>query len=203
MKKLSLCIVLLGILVFTVPSAMAVVLTFDDINSIPSYSTIPNGYGGLDWNNMGYMHSTNYATFSGYNNGIVSGEYVAFNLAGATAIVSNGVFDFNGAYFTAAWRDGLNIDVVGKLGGSTLYDQTITVNTSGPTSYDLNFLGIDELVFNSYGGVFNPIYTGIGGSGTQFAMDNFTFNAVPEPSTLLLFGTGLIGIGVFRRKFKG
>ena len=25
---------------------------------------------------------------------------------------------------------------------------------------------------------------------------------VPEPSTLLLFGTGLIGIGIFRRKFK-
>jgi hypothetical protein len=27
--------------------------------------------------------------------------------------------------------------------------------------------------------------------------------SVPEPSTLLLFGTGLIGIGIFRRKFKG
>jgi len=56
------------------------------------------------------------------------------------------------------------------------------------------------LIISSYGGV----DAGYGDDWIQFAMDDFTYNAtVPEPSTLLLFGTGLIGIGIFRRKFKG
>lgn len=40
-----------------------------------------------------------------------------------------------------------------------------------------------------------------------FALDNFVFTndadiAIPEPSTLLLLGSGLIGLGVFRKKFR-
>jgi hypothetical protein len=32
---------------------------------------------------------------------------------------------------------------------------------------------------------------------------SITATAIPEPSTLLLFGTGLAGVGLLRRRFKG
>jgi hypothetical protein len=201
MKRFSVCIVLLSVIMFLVPNAIATVLTFDDLTPVVQFGTIHDGYGELDWSNMNYRNG-NYidAPNTGYYTGLVSGDYVAYNSSGAVASASNGTFDFTGAYLTAAWRDELQINVVGMQGAFVAFDQTVEVNTSGPTWFGFNYEGIDELIFTSYGGAQNPDFTA--GSGAHFAMDNFTYNAVPEPSTLLLFGTGIIGIGVFRRKFK-
>ena len=140
-----------------------------------------------------------YTVPSGYLNGLVSGNYVALNLFEASASVSDGLFNFNNAYFTGAWNDGLSIQIQGWNGANLLYDQTIVVSAFGPNLFNANYVGIDLLTFDSFGGTPQPW----GGSGTHFAMDNFDYTlGVPEPSTLLLLGTGLVMVGLKRRRQK-
>jgi len=197
---------------FTITSTTsASVLTFDDVIT-GNQGYIPDGYAGFDWMQMGVMNPDVYGepyTLSGYNNGRVSGDYVAFNANGYTGFmssISGDPFDFNGAYFTAVWNNGLNIKVIGYTGsspgyfltGTPIYEQIITVDTFDATWFQFNFTGIDALSFESYGGT-NAGYTG--GSGVHFAMEEFTYNAVPIPAAVWLFGSGLIGlIGIARRK---
>jgi hypothetical protein len=75
------------------------------------------------------------------------------------------------------------------------------VNTSGPTWFDFDFLGIDSLTFRSYGGSPNPAYVQTG-SGNHFVMDNFTYNGtvVPAPGAVILAGVGTMLVGWLRRR---
>lgn len=180
-----------------VEHASATTLTFDDISSA-TIGFIPDGYGGLDWDEMAFINGELTYTNSGYENGTVSGDYVAFNNAEAVATASGTVFDFNSAYLTGAWNNGLNITVRGFLGASQLYSQTVVVNTTGPTLFNFNYLGVDRVTFASFGGT----NAGLGLGGTHFAMDDFTFTtpvqSVPESaSPLVLLCCGLLGITVF------
>ena len=142
-----------------------------------------------------YYINQSYHAGSGYDTGTVSAPFAAFNAFADPAVVSDGVFDFAGAYLTAAWNNGLNIRVQGYLGTTEIYAQTVTVDTTGPTWFDFNYYGIDSLRFSSSGGT----NAGLGGAGEHFAMDNFT--VVPVPGAALLGILGLGAVGVKLRKF--
>lgn len=183
----------------TVAPAQAIVLTFDDLPS--TFDPIPNGYGGLNWDKFYYLDSSNYVIPSGYFNGTVSPNNVAYNAFANPARVRSprGTFDFEGAYLTGAWNNGLNITVDGYHNSTLLYSQTVTVDTTSPTWFTFNYDGINFLRFTSFGG----INAGYGGGGAHFAMDNFTvdnFTVVPEPFTLLGVGTALGFGAAFKRK---
>ena len=173
--------------------ASANVIMFDDIINTVGAEPIPNGYGGFNWDNFGVAHRLVEGAGTGYDLGCVSGDYVAYNRYGTPALLSDGLFDFTGAYLTSAWANPQNIRVQGYLGSSLLYDTTVTEPNTGPTWVPFNYLGIDSLRFTS-----SP-----DGSGHQFAMDNFTYNesnVVPAPGAILLGGIGVGLVGWLRRR---
>jgi len=167
------------------------ILTFDNLSG--PYNSVPNGYGGLQWQNFDYEGGLYATPNSGYVNGVVSPGNIAFNDAGNPAFINGGSFNLNSAYLTGAWNNGLQVEVRGWVGAALTYDNTYTVNASGPTLVNFNYTGIDQVEFISSGGTAYPP-AAIGGAGEQFVMDNLSVTLTPEPSTFALAGLAAVSL---------
>jgi hypothetical protein len=125
-----------------------------------------------------------------FNPAIISAVSItedAFLPSGGTTFFIPGSID-NTAGTIAFTADSLIGPIPGVSGSGTLAEiqfQALGVGTSpiglsNVTLLDSNF---SDISFGTTDGIASPVAT-----------------AVPEPGTLLLFGTGLVGIGGFRRK---
>jgi hypothetical protein len=187
-----------GMFMLAAVPLQAQVIDFEDLPA--AVDPVPNGYQGFNWNNFYTMYS-GYYTNSGYNN--MDGRIGIFNGFAGMAVTSQvGTFDFQSALIGAAWNDGLTVDVRGLLNGVELFSTALTVGTAMAQNFVFGWNGINELRFSSFGGQ----NAGLEGSGEHFIMDNMAFNTqqvVPEPITMLLLATGLVGIGAVRRRRNG
>ena len=183
------------------PTRSQTLVTFDDLSAAPP-GNIPKGYEGLTWSNLwvlnGIIVGTSMGT-NGYYYGVVSPSNVAFNAGGGPAeIDSPGTnFDFLSAYFTGAWNSNLNIEVQGFRDTNLVYDETKVVSATSPTLLTFDYLDIDRLYFDSYGGQSAGF---LDGGGVIFAMDNFEFEYIPEPSSLLLTALGAVSLWAFVKR---
>jgi len=164
LKRKALCLALFLYTVFIAPTS-ATIITFDELH-VSQAIPVPRPYNGLMWTNF-YPSATNwFGTSDGFANAFVSG--FVFNGDGGTAVIASALFNLNGGYLAAAYRDDLQLKVEGFLNGSLLYSNTYVLGTASGTTLNFNYQGVDKVVFSASGGTPHPGYSD---DGTYFGID--------------------------------
>lgn len=165
-------------------------VSFDDVpGKSPSTTNnvIPNGYAGLNWDNIYVVHQT-FFPGSGYVNGTTSGEWVAFNGFAQIGTIDNAL-DFNvvKGNFTAAWNNDLNVIASAWDDGVVVGTKTFSIDTTEPTEVVFDFTSIDKITFEAFNGI-----NGNPSLAKNFAMDDLVIGrevVVPGDAIALVGGT--------------
>lgn len=142
------------------PMAGADVLTFEDLPGI--HQKIPNGYGGLNWQNA-YLYSDASLAYSDPQYALVSWLY-------NTPLISSNVrFDLQNLRISSS--SNLTMDIYGYRGGVEVYRSSwLYPNQYGQIRPTLNWTDIDTIGFGRIGG------------NSTFALDDLTYTRHATPN---------------------
>ncbi|MFC1823408.1 PEP-CTERM sorting domain-containing protein [Thermodesulfobacteriota bacterium] len=91
-----------------------------------------------------------------------------------------------------------------SIGGNLDYNVSIdgTIIHSDSTTSNQSFISVTSSVFSVTAGSHLLKFEGTTLTDDTGFFDSISINPIPEPTTMLLLGSGLIGLAGFRRKFR-
>jgi len=188
----------------------ATVIDFEDLyTGVNIKEALPADYAGVTWSDNAHYYTSNrvndtYLKGTGYEYGMFGNVAIVNSGATELSITFDARYDFSGAYITSAWLVNQSVTVEGWDGDTRLYSETIVTSYNDPYYFDYLYEGINKLLFVPGGGE----AAGFAYETSHIILDNIdpveTQNGtlVPEPYSILLIGLGLLGIAMFRKKFK-
>ena len=126
--------------------AAATTLTFDSISN--KKSDVPNGYGGLNWDNVGVLAPSG---SNGFANDLHSGNQVAFNEFSTDATISaKHDFAIKSGYFAAGNEDDVTVTFTGYNDGVQVAQMSVVLDEQQTKiKFDPGFSHITQLVISS------------------------------------------------------